>query len=417
MTANRGQTAVTPTSASALPRVVLAAVALLAAWAAGPAADRAGEHEAQPAAQSRAQLPTQSAAQIQTRPPAQAQTQSRPPAQPQAQAQSPAQPAPSPSANVRALTGARTRIVWVQGDGTDPLAAGDRLTLWGLDTDDGRGERAILGTRGSYVKPLMTRTGDRIVFSTRPDPGPPEIFVVNWDGSGLARLAAGFALDVWRDPATGREWVYVGTNNRQYDFAKVVRMPLDDPTVRELVWDRTMVSSDTFQVSADGRSAAGMFPWPATGIAVLPNKSWRTLGDGCWTSLTDIGGTLFWRFDQGHRNLTLVDLTNDWQWVVPINRVPDFHGAEVYHPRWSNHPRFMVMSGPYTLGGPFANKVRAGGTQAEIYLGRFSADFTGVEGWARVSRNTGGDAFPDVWVDRDRCPYPSRRTGRIGPPP
>ena len=109
---------------------------------------------------------------------------------------------------------------------------------------------------------------------------------------------------MWRDPADGREWIYVGANNRSYDFAKVVRIPLDDPTVRELVWDRTLVSSDTFQVSADGRSAAGMFPWPDTGIAELPNKSWRKLGD----------------------------------------------------------------------------------------------------------------AFPDVWVDRDRCPYPFRRAGRIGPP-
>jgi hypothetical protein len=196
----------------------------------------------------------------------------------------------------------------------------------------------------------------------------------------------------------------------------VVRLPLDAPATRELVWNRTMVSSDTFQVSADGRFAAGMFPWPETGLAELPNKSWRGLGDGCWTSLTDIGGALFWRFDQGHRNLTLVDLTNDRRWAVPINQAPGFHGAEVYHPRWTNHPRFMVMSGPYNLGGPFANKVRAGGTQAEIYLGRFSADFRAIEAWARVSRNTGGDAFPDVWIDRDACPYPIRRAGRIGPP-
>ena len=29
-----------------------------------------------------------------------------------------------PGADVRALTGTRTRVVWVQGDGTDPLASG-----------------------------------------------------------------------------------------------------------------------------------------------------------------------------------------------------------------------------------------------------------------------------------------------------
>jgi predicted small lipoprotein YifL len=46
-------------------------------------------------------------------------------------------------ADVRALTGAHTRVVWVQSDGTDPRAQGEELVLMGLDTDDGLGERVI----------------------------------------------------------------------------------------------------------------------------------------------------------------------------------------------------------------------------------------------------------------------------------
>ena len=327
------------------------------------------------------------------------------------------QTAPVPTDNLHAFTGARTRVVWVQGDGTDPRATGLNLVLMGLDTDDARGERVILRERRSYVKPLITRTGDRIVFSSRPDPGPPEIFVVNWDGSGLTRLAAGFALAVWQDPADLRQWVYVGTDNgsEKYDFATVSRIRLDDPGVRELVWNKTTVSSDTFQVSADGRTAAGLFPWPDVGLAQLPNTSWRKLGEGCWTSLTDAGGRLFWYFDGAHKNLTLIDLAADRRWVVPINTVPGFGNAEVYHPRWSNHPRFMVMSGPYTLGAPGTNQVRAGGAQTEVYVGRFSADYTRIEAWARVTRNNGGDSFPDVWIDRSRSPYPITPPGPIGP--
>ena len=42
-----------------------------------------------------------------------------------------------PSGEVRNLTGAHTRVVWVQQDGTDPLAAGDNLVLMGFDTEDG----------------------------------------------------------------------------------------------------------------------------------------------------------------------------------------------------------------------------------------------------------------------------------------
>ena len=75
----------------------------------------------------------------------------------------------------------------------------------------------------------------------------------------------------------------------------------------------------------------------------------------------------------------------------------------------------MVMSGPYNLGGPYANKVRAGGSQAEISVGRFSADFTAIEAWARATRNTGGDSLPDLWIDRERSPYATRADGRVGP--
>jgi hypothetical protein len=324
--------------------------------------------------------------------------------------------AAGPATEVRALTGARTRAVWVQGDGTDPFAAGDRLILLGFDTDDQRGERVILGEPRSYVKPLLTPNGDRIVFSSRPDPGPSEVFLVNWDGSGLKRLGAGFALGVWPDPADGRVWVILGTDFRTGNFGTVSRMPLDDPNRRELVWNRTPVSADTFQVSADGRLAGGLFPWPDAGVAELPNRSWRRLGEGCWTALTDAGSRLFWYFDGAHRNLTLVDIASDRRWTVSINQAPGFRNDEVYHPRWTNHSRFMVMSGPYTIGAAGANKVRGGGTQAEIHLGRFSADFTRIEAWVRVTHNSGGDAYPDVWIDRSRSPHASQAPGPIGPP-
>ncbi len=54
-------------------------------------------------------------------------------------------PNAAPPSDVRAFTGAPTKLVWVQSDGSDPFAAGDRLVLMGLDTEDGRGERTILG--------------------------------------------------------------------------------------------------------------------------------------------------------------------------------------------------------------------------------------------------------------------------------
>jgi hypothetical protein len=318
-----------------------------------------------------------------------------------------------PGADVRTLTGAPTRIVWVQSDGSDPFAAGDKLILMGLDTEDGKGERTILGKQQSYVKPLITPKGDRIVFSTRPEGDGPQISVVKWDGSGLTSLGKGFALAVWQNPADNSEWLYVGTENKGYDFATVSRFPIDNPSQRELVWNKTPVSGDTFQVSADGRFAAGLFPWPNAGIAELPNKSWEKLGDGCWTALTTARGPVAWYFDGAHRNITLVDQRTKKRWTVAINQAPGFQNPEVYHPRWTNHPRFMAMSGPYNQGG--ANQVRSGGAQTEVWLGRFSDDFSRIEAWTRATTNGGGDSYPDVWIDTARSPHPSRPGGAIGP--
>lgn len=319
-----------------------------------------------------------------------------------------------PGADVRKFTGTHTRLVWVQGDGTDPYAAGDKLVLMGFDTDDGRGERVILEERRSYVKPLLTPRGDRILFSSRPQDDGPDVFLVNWDGSGLTRLARGFALAVWENPVDGSEWVYVGTDNEEYNFATVSRFRIDDPSSNELVWNQTVVSGDTFQVSADGRLAGGLFPWPNAGIAELPNGSWRKVGEGCWTAMATARGAMFWYFDGAHRNLTMVDTRTDKRWMVPINQAPGFDNPEVYHPRWTNHPRFLALTGPYDQGG--ANQVRSGGAQTEVWLGRFSEDFSRVDAWVRVTHNTGGDSYPDVWMDRDRSPFAARPSGPVGPP-
>ncbi len=318
------------------------------------------------------------------------------------------------AAAVYDLTGAHTRVVWVQHDGADPFAAGDQLVLLGLDTDDGRGERVILDEPGSYVKPLLTPRGDRIIYSTQPLLGDPVVHIVNFDGTAHRQLEPGFALDVWEDPADGTEWVYIGTDHRGYNFATVTRVRLDDPSQREAIWSQALVSFDTFQVSPDGRLAGGLYPWPAAGVADLATGTWRQFGDGCWTALQDVGTPLFWYFDGAHRNLLMVDVARDERrWMVPINTAPGFDNPEVYHPRWTDHPRFMTMSGPYDQGG--ANQVRTGGAQSEIWMGRFSADFTTIEAWARVTANVGGDSYPDVWIDRSASPHLQRASGRVGP--
>ena len=229
----------------------------------------------------------------------------------------------------------------------------------------------------------------------------------------LRKIADGFALDVWEDPVDGRAWVYLGTDNEKWDFASVFRFPLDAPNRRELVWNTTKVSMDTFEVSPDGRHAGGLFEWPDAGVAELATKQVTKFGHGCWTSMTSARGPLFWYFDGAHRNISMVDVHTGNRWMVNLNDAPGFDGAEVNHPRWTNHPRFLVLSGPYNQGGE--NQARTGGKQVEIYIGRFTPDFTDVEAWTRVTHNDGGDSYPDVWIDVENSAHPRRPRGRVGP--
>ena len=109
------------------------------------------------------------------------------------------------------------------------------------------------------------------------------------------------------------------------------------------------------------------------------------------------GKPFYWIFDGSHRNLTIFDLQNNKRWQVNINGAPGIDGYEVYHPRWSNDPRIMAMTGPYKVGSG-ANRIIGGGREVEIHIGRFNADLTKIESWWQATRNDRADFFPDVWV-------------------
>lgn len=314
----------------------------------------------------------------------------------------PAASAPPPpdsataAAALRELAGAPARVVWVQdlGDGTDTGLESDNLRLMGFDSGDKRGEHAILAAPGNYARPLITPQGDRVIFSDR---HARRIMLVHWDGGGLRPLCDGLALAVWMD-AAGREWVYYGAEpGRQRLVPAVYRCLVDNPAVIEPVWERTAAGLNNFQLAADGGRAGGVFPWPDCGVADLATGGLRIYGKGCYPALAPDDSGLFWIFDGAHRNLLFFQADTDGRWRVPINTAPEIGGYEVYYPRWSNQARFMVMTGPFKVG-TGDNRIRGGGLEVEVYVGRFSADFRRVEQWVRVSYNGRGDFYPDLWV-------------------
>jgi len=301
--------------------------------------------------------------------------------------------------NVENLTGAHTRVVWVQDAYAlnDVFARGDQLRLMGYDSRDGRGERIILAGPANFARPMFTADGSVIVYSNHVDG---HVYRVDWEGQNAAQLMPGRALAVWRD-SMGGDWVYVGTEPAKGGapaYHRVTRHQLSRGEKQEIVWQGQPVGEDNFQLSADGRIAGGNFPWPECGIMHIEEQRIEHLGRGCWTSLAPDNSYRFWIFDGRHRNLLLFDTVEGSRVTVPVSKAPGIDGHEAYHPRWSNHPRIMAMTGPYMIrsGG---NNIRGGGSDVEVFIGRFCPAYQTMEKWLQVTSNEYANFFPDVWVD------------------
>jgi hypothetical protein len=314
--------------------------------------------------------------------------------------------APSVTDAVRALTGASTRIVWSrqQSGCEDFVGITPDFTLMAFDCDDG-GERAVFDTLAAYCCPIITPTGDRIVYT---DAVAWEAHVVNWDGTGDQVLAPGFALTVWKDPATGTEWTYVRPERTGVWNCKsrpVTRHPIDDPSSSELVWDRSSVTRNWFRLSPDGTCAAACAPWPMTGLVTLPNGEFVEFDRGCWGDIAPDDSHRVWVFDGDHRHVKVYDKTGALLHRLHLNGGPGINGWEVYHPRWSNNPRFVTVTGPFSNNSDkvFTEKdrnnwIKNGGYNVELYIGRLSPQLTEAEEWVKLTSNKKADFFGDAWI-------------------
>lgn len=308
---------------------------------------------------------------------------------------------------IRELTGVRTKVVWLSDrtGGRDPFAIGSKLALMGVDTDDPRGVRELVRRRKNFSRPLIAPDGSTVVYSDREgettkDGKPrPVIFAVDWDTGEERKLRTGFALDLWRNPADGAVWVYAlkrissgttaNTNGRE-----VIRFRLDDPAKEEPVWDRAQVTSDNFQLNRDGTAASGLVPWPNAGRIDFATGEFIRHTNGCWPSMAPDNSGLSWVFDGAHENLRMFLPGRAGPWRVNLSSAEGIGGREVYHPRWSNHPSFVVFTGPYQ------GRVRSGGRGVEVVIGRFNADVTAVEATVMLkSRDRNPDIFPDLWLE------------------
>ncbi len=296
------------------------------------------------------------------------------------------------------FAGAPARVVWVQdlGDNTDVSAQSDHLRLMGYDSEDDQGERVILPGPENFYRPLITPSGNQVIFS---DFKNHRVQVVDWSGRNRRDLTTGRALAVWHNPADGIDWVYVGRSSEGYQkpgSTRLYRVQLNKPSIEELVW-KTMPFGDAVHVSGDGRYFSAEIANAECALIDTDRGQARSYGKGCWPGVSPDQAFRFWFFDGSHRNLEMVDTRKGTRSRIHIAAAPGIDGHEVFHPRWSNNSRFMVMTGPYMIrqGG---NNIRGGGAGVEVYAGRFNPAYTEIEAWFRVTNNQRADFYPDMWI-------------------
>ncbi len=284
--------------------------------------------------------------------------------------------------------GRETRLVWVRSsDPGDFMVRNDATAaLMGFGTGNGGGFEIVSGM-GPIQKPLLSPDGTRVVFTTAQDN---ESYVVGWNGEGLRKLGFGFAADVWEDPETGIEWVYQKVSLNR-DEARLVRRQLDAPEMEEEIWAKYPANGHIpwLQLSADGTRATEAFPWPKCGVAMLdrPDFEWDLFSNGCWPGMAPNNTGRFYIFEGNHESVSMFEPGDRNSHTVPVNSIPELNGGKVYHPRWSNHPRYLTVTGPQRS------------LETELYLGRFDEAYTHVEAWVRLTHNHQPDFYGDAWVE------------------
>ncbi len=328
-----------------------------------------------------------------------------------------AQSAAETSAALKELADGRpVKLVWIQDAGPTACTFSEKptLKLMGFDTEDGLGERVILDELSQYSKPLITDDGTRVVYG---DPSKGGIFIVDFKGGAPRKILADASfMDVWEDPRDHVEWIYASEKVQRggKEVSAIYRHRLDDPSVSELVWDKT--GCYHFMVNGDGRAASGGGDGGNSpqGVFFLPNRFFAQRAGGCWPAMCPDDSLRSWVFTGNHRSIHFCFTTDrsgkGSSWGVRFDRAPGLEikgNEEMYHPRWSNHPRFLTLTSPFSHWqwakeeGKIPNEVAAG---VEVYFGKFTEDFHDIERWVKVSHNERGDYWPDAWVKPDVPP-------------
>ena len=296
------------------------------------------------------------------------------------------------------------RGVWVQqvSGEPDPYATGSGFRLMARELPGPA--RVLLEGPGNFSRPLLSTDGATVYYTDRHAAAgengtayAPQMFALPFAGGAPKKLGTGMAVAVWQD-ADG-EYIYalsaLQTSRRgALTGEKLVRFHPATPDEREIMWTESPLGADNFQLSRDGRRAAGLFPWPQAGLADMDARTFRPLAQGSFPGLAPDDSYALTVLDGDRRRLRIFVPGVEPGWdVLPAQSLPQQAG-EINHPRWSNDPLHFTFSGP-----------PASGTAPDVYLATLRPDLREILHVIPLSSDPAPDFFPDVWIagSRDRA--------------
>ncbi len=288
--------------------------------------------------------------------------------------------------------GKRVKVVWAQGD-----------KIQYFDTKEGKIEELPFPNAN---QPLLTTDGLKVLCSAG-SADDRSVMMYDTETKKLTTLTTGKysgLLTVWRDPKTGRDWVYVndaGSDNRNWDqpWGEMHRFPIDKPEEKEMCWNRT-TTHIYFMLSADGTRACFEPTWSNIGQLNLEYDSdgkidqeksvFKTIGGGCFPGLAPDNSYRMFRLDGGHKSINMTDADGANPRKIDMTAMPGVgdKGKQVWLTRWSTHPRYISLMGPDS-------------NEARIWVGRFNEDFTEIEEWVQVVDEGAKCMQSHAWIEQE----------------
>lgn len=288
--------------------------------------------------------------------------------------------------DLNTLTGnLHTRVIWLQGSSTRFNGG----KLMSFDSKTGQINQ-VLANDNTHKRPLLHNGGHSIIITTNS-----KVYTLPFTGGSPSFIVDGQATDVWKDPATGKEWVVVHQSSG--GTGPVSRYMISDPSKKVALYTKAEKPETWYQVSGDGKVGVAFLPWST--CYYLDNGAYASntpsrISGGCWSSVAPDNSHYWFHLTCcPHKTLKVFREDNFLKEFAMNPPVPSgTRNDEFYHPKFaSKGARFLVITAGY--------HGNSSSDDAEVYVGKFASDYRSYEGWARITANSKiPDYFPEAWV-------------------